>query len=259
MDEVREADQGPRKAVPYSSGGCAGRCTLPRACHIDNRRIARLAKPRAPPIRRSRPQARSPGLATILQPASRSVSLYADSQGEMAYALAYCHPNPVDRDRRLMPMLFAMPGRRPLPAAIADRRGWPVGVLEVRRFPDEESYLRHSDVAGQDVAIVCTLARPDAQFLSLLFACRLLRESGARSIRLVAPIAYMRRDRRFTTGEALTSKQFAELLSQECDGLITVIHLPPLPEPLRGLHGRRGRSQRLQSSRRMDQRQYRSR
>ena len=123
-----------------------------------------------------------------------------------------------------MPMLFAMPGNEALAAAIADRRGWPVGVLEVRRFPDEESYLRlHSDVAGQDVAIVCTLARPDAQFLSLLFACRLLRESGARSIRLVAPyLAYMRQDRRFHDGEALTSKQFAELLSQECDGLITV-------------------------------------
>ncbi len=121
-------------------------------------------------------------------------------------------------------MLFAMPGNEPLTTAMSDHAGWPVGTLEIRRFPDEESYLRlHSNVEGRRVAIICTLARPDAQLLPLLFACRLLRERGAQSIQLVAPyLAYMRQDRRFHDGEALTSKQFAELLSQACDGLITV-------------------------------------
>ena len=121
-------------------------------------------------------------------------------------------------------MLFSLPGNEPLTTAMAKHGGWPVGTLEIRRFPDEESYLRlHSDVAGRAVGIVCTLARPDAQLLSLLFACRLLRERGARSIQLVAPyLGYMRQDRRFHDGEALTSRQFAELLSDACDGLITV-------------------------------------
>src|SRR3546814_18312076 len=78
----------------------------------------------------------------------------------------------------------------------------------------------HSAVAGCDAAVVCTLARPDDQFLQLLFAARLLRESGARSVQLVAPyLAYMRQDRRFHDGEALTSRQFAQLLSAEFDGL----------------------------------------
>src|SRR3546814_4354494 len=82
----------------------------------------------------------------------------------------------------------------------------------------------HSAVAGCDAAVVCTLARPDDQFLQLLFAARLLRESGARSVQLVAPyLAYMRQDRRFHDGEALTSRQFAQLLSAEFDGLVTVI------------------------------------
>src|SRR3546814_2878173 len=81
----------------------------------------------------------------------------------------------------------------------------------------------HSAVAGCDAAVVCTLARPDDQFLQLLFAARLLRESGARSVQLVAPyLAYMRQDRRFHDGEALTSRQFAQLLSAEFDGLVTV-------------------------------------
>jgi len=121
-------------------------------------------------------------------------------------------------------MLFSMPGNERLARAMADQAGWPLGELDIRRFPDEESYVRlRSPVTGCAAGIVCTLARPDAQILSLLFAARLLRESGARSVQLIAPyLAYMRQDRRFHDGEALTSRQFAQLLSSEFDGLITV-------------------------------------
>lgn len=121
-------------------------------------------------------------------------------------------------------VLISMPGNERLARSIADRTGWPVGALEIRKFPDGESYLRlHSKVAGCAVGIVCTLARPDEQILPLLFAASLLRESGARSIQLVAPyLAYMRQDRRFNDGEALTSRQFAQILSSAFDGLVTV-------------------------------------
>src|SRR3546814_6889409 len=43
------------------------------------------------------------------------------------------------------------------------------------------------------------------------------------SVHLVAPyLTYMRQDRRFHDCEALTSRQFAQLLSAEFDGLVTV-------------------------------------
>ena len=121
-------------------------------------------------------------------------------------------------------MLFSMPGNERLTASIAEHTGWATGTLEVRRFPDQESYVRlRSGVSGSAVAVICTLARPDDQIMRLLFAARLLRESGARSVHLVAPyLAYMRQDRRFKDGEALTSRQFAQLLSSEFDGLVTV-------------------------------------
>lgn len=121
-------------------------------------------------------------------------------------------------------MLFSMPGNELLARSIADHAGWLLSDLEVRRFPDEESYIRlRSGVADSTTAIVCTLARPDPQILPLLFAARLMRESGARSVQLIAPyLAYMRQDRRFQDGEALTSRQFAQLLSSEFDGLVTV-------------------------------------
>lgn len=123
-----------------------------------------------------------------------------------------------------MTMLIALPGNEALAQSIATHAGWQVGRLEVRRFPDGESYLRlHSDVAGLRVALVCTLARPDEQILSLLFAARLVRDMGARSVHLVAPyLAYMRQDCRFHEGEAITSRQFAQLLSAEFDGMVTV-------------------------------------
>jgi ribose-phosphate pyrophosphokinase len=94
----------------------------------------------------------------------------------------------------------------------------------MRLFPDRESYVRIvSDVAGKDVDIVCTLADPDPQFLRLIFAAQTARELGAKSVNLIAPyLAYMRQDARFKDGEAITSSQFARLISGAFDRLVTV-------------------------------------
>jgi len=99
-----------------------------------------------------------------------------------------------------------------------------MAVLETRRFPDGESYVRiGSDVAGRRVLAVCSLAGPDEQFLPLVFAAGVARELGAARVDLVAPyLAYMRQDARFRPGEAVTSRQFAKLVSREFDGLVTV-------------------------------------
>jgi ribose-phosphate pyrophosphokinase len=59
--------------------------------------------------------------------------------------------------------------------------------------------------------------------LPLIFAAATARELGAVQIGLVAPyLAYMRQDRRFKPGEAVTSRQTAELLSNAFDWLVTV-------------------------------------
>ena len=96
--------------------------------------------------------------------------------------------------------------------------------LTFRRFPDGESYLRYEEpVAGREIAIVCTLNDPDSKALALLFAARTAKELGAVRVGLVAPyLSYMRQDRRFQDGEAVTSVHFARLISAEFDWLITV-------------------------------------
>ncbi len=98
------------------------------------------------------------------------------------------------------------------------------GVLEQRRFPDGESYLRiHSDCTDQDCVILCNLFHPDERVLRLLFLADTLRECGARSIGLVTPyLAYMRQDKRFQPGECVSSRPFAKLLSSAFDYLVTV-------------------------------------
>ncbi|MGE3249640.1 MAG: ribose-phosphate diphosphokinase [Hyphomonadaceae bacterium] len=119
---------------------------------------------------------------------------------------------------------FSMPGNEAMASALAKRSHGNLGVLEHRRFPDAESYVRlASDVRGMDVTIVCTLARPDPQFLPLVFAADAARDCGAASVALVAPyLAYMRQDARFSEGEAMSSASFARRLSRSFDRIVTI-------------------------------------
>lgn len=123
-----------------------------------------------------------------------------------------------------MRVLLPMPGNEAMAASLAARSSAELGLLETRRFPDQESYVRiASDVRGKVVDMVCSLARPDDQFLGLVFAARTAREMGATAVNLVAPyLAYMRQDKRFREGEAISSIHFANLLSQTFDSLVTV-------------------------------------
>lgn len=123
-----------------------------------------------------------------------------------------------------MRLILPLPGAEALASEIAAGLGAGLASLETRRFPDGESYVRlTSDVAGRDVVVVCALARPDDQFLRLVFTARAARELGASRLTLVAPyLAYMRQDKRFQPGEALTSRHFADLVSREFDTLLTV-------------------------------------
>jgi len=123
-----------------------------------------------------------------------------------------------------VPQVIGMPGNEHLVDELAILTGSASGQILYRRFPDGESYVRlHGDWTHEDVALVCTLARPDEQFLPLVFAARALRAANAKSITLVAPyLAYMRQDRAFHSGEAVSSQIFADLISREFDRLITI-------------------------------------
>lgn len=98
------------------------------------------------------------------------------------------------------------------------------GEMILRRFPDEEWYIKiNSDVKNRELIMVASLNQPDKKLLPILFWARTARELGAVKIGLIAPyLAYLRQDTQFQSGEGITSKYFATLLSEHMDWLITV-------------------------------------
>jgi ribose-phosphate pyrophosphokinase len=121
-------------------------------------------------------------------------------------------------------VIIPLPGNEALAHSLAGTLDAEIGQVSVRRFPDQESYIRvDTPVAGSDIVVACSLHRPDDKVLQLSFLASTLRELGAQRIGLVAPyLAYMRQDRRFREGEAVTSTHFARLLSRMVDWLVTV-------------------------------------
>lgn len=120
-------------------------------------------------------------------------------------------------------LILPLPGNERFAAELSRELGGELGELEARQFPDGEHYVRLAcDVADREVLIVATLARVDAIFLPLVFAADAARELGAAKVTLVAPyLGYMRQDNRFRSGEAVSVRSFARLLSSAFDGLLT--------------------------------------
>jgi len=127
-------------------------------------------------------------------------------------------------DERLSPLLLCFEGRAPFAEALGRLCGLQPVPVGLHRFPDGESLVRiEQRVAGRDCIVFCTLRDPDGILFPLLSAAYTLRELGARSVGLLAPyLAYMRQDKRFNTGEAVSSRPFAQLISTHFDWLITV-------------------------------------
>ena len=124
----------------------------------------------------------------------------------------------------MKPLLFDLHSAPGLADRLASALEADAGELSRRQFPDGESYLRFdTPVGGRDIILLCTLDRPDSKLAPLLFAAEAAKAQGARSVGLAAPyLAYMRQDKQFHPGEAVTSKSFAGLLSGAVDWLATI-------------------------------------
>jgi ribose-phosphate pyrophosphokinase len=124
----------------------------------------------------------------------------------------------------MTPLVIPMPGNEALATSLARHLHGEMGELETRAFPDGETYIRfQQDPRGRSVILVCTMDHPNLKFLPLIFAADNAKELGATKVSLIAPyLCYMRQDKRFREGEALTSKSFAGQLSSAFDELVTV-------------------------------------
>lgn len=103
----------------------------------------------------------------------------------------------------------------------------PARCIERHRFPDDELKLRLPvDAQGrlpEQIALLRGLYQPNEKLVELLLAAQTARSLGARRIVLVAPyLGYMRQDKAFTPGEAVSQQIVGRFLAGLCDALITV-------------------------------------
>jgi ribose-phosphate pyrophosphokinase len=128
------------------------------------------------------------------------------------------------REAACVPVIVALPGGGALAADLAGRLRCDWSELGLHRFPDGETLVRlDRPVDGRCVVLAGSLQHPDDKTLPLIFAADAARELGASQVGLLAPyLAYMRQDRRFSAGEAVTSRSYAQLLSRAVDFLVTV-------------------------------------
>lgn len=124
----------------------------------------------------------------------------------------------------MTPEIFYLPGNKELANQIANQIKGNLGELNLRHFPDGETYVQLlTDVKDKQIFIVSTLHQPDEKLIPLYFLAKTALELGARNVCLIAPyLAYMRQDKRFHPGEGITSTYFGALISQFANSIITV-------------------------------------
>ncbi|MGE3335254.1 MAG: ribose-phosphate diphosphokinase [Rhodospirillaceae bacterium] len=110
--------------------------------------------------------------------------------------------------------------------ALAQKCGALYGECDVHRFPDGETLVTvapGASLAGRVVALYRSLNDPNSKLIELLLAADALRALGAEKLILIAPyMPYMRQDRAFKPGQAVSQMTVGNLLADKFDGLVTV-------------------------------------
>lgn len=118
--------------------------------------------------------------------------------------------------------LHAFPGYEAEAQGLASALGIGCQPVNVRTFPDGESLVRVCPAAGTAL-VYCSLDHPDSKLVRLLLAAAALRDGGAERMVLIAPyLGYMRQDRAFKVGQAVSQRVIGELIAGHFDGLVTV-------------------------------------
>ena len=107
-------------------------------------------------------------------------------------------------------------------ARIGQRLGVAVRQIKVHHFPDGESLV--TVVPSEATVIVyASLDHPNERMMDLLLAAEALRHNGATRLVLVAPyLCYMRQDKAFHEGEAISQRLLGDLLGRRFDRIITI-------------------------------------
>lgn len=106
---------------------------------------------------------------------------------------------------------------------LAAEAGMAYDDIRLHRFPDGESMVRLPTEIAQHVVLCRSLDHPNDKLIELVLAAAEARALGVQRLTLVAPyLCYMRQDRSFHSGEAVSQRIIGQLLAEHFDALITV-------------------------------------
>lgn len=95
--------------------------------------------------------------------------------------------------------------------------------VEVKRFPDDECYVRiEDDLDGEEVFLVQT-AWPDRNIVELFLLQDAVNEYDISSLTTVVPyFGYARQDKQFKPGEPVSARALARLIQLQTDEFLTI-------------------------------------
>ena len=119
--------------------------------------------------------------------------------------------------------LLCFENERLIAASAAHAAGLKLAVIARHRFPDGELRLRLPEALPARVVLWRGLHQPNEKLVELLLVAQTARQLGAQHLTLVAPyLAYMRQDKAFHPGEAVSQRIVGGFLASLFDAVITV-------------------------------------
>lgn len=119
--------------------------------------------------------------------------------------------------------LLYFPGYKAPAERLADKLACNISKIHVHHFPDGESLVRLPARLSGNVVIYTSLDHPDTKLVPLGLAASAARTFGADRVILVAPyLCYMRQDKSFHAGEAISQRIVGSWLDEWFDMVITV-------------------------------------
>lgn len=123
--------------------------------------------------------------------------------------------NESTRNSWMPEVLLGFPEGRPSACGLAASLGATYADVHIHVFPDGESRVRIADVdaiRGKRTAIFRSLDRPNGKIVELILAASILGADA--DVTLIAPyLPYMRQDKAFNTGEAVSQAAVGHLLA----------------------------------------------
>lgn len=121
------------------------------------------------------------------------------------------------------PLILAFPACLVLADRLAGKTGYNVFPVAIHSFPDDESLVSIPPELPEHVIFFCSLDHPNEKLVELGFAAATARELGAKHLTLLAPyLCYMRQDKDFQAGQAISQRIVGNWLGDWFDDIVTV-------------------------------------